>query len=245
MCELEKIPEELKCLNKLELRLISLRILFLKMVALPSGKQSCVHGPAVNVPSKLDNVCTLLPRLPGQTDLVPLKLKRKLGYKKHYMYDFIRPDKVMIALQWLCIHNPLYFDIEVNNDWIKQSMINDHEELFKSITAGNTNNVTHDNITGQDYTNLINDPVLSGPFDILCSRAKANGFNIHNVPSDGNCLFSAITYQLPSIGMQYIDPQALRLMVVDYLEQNPIINGTHYCEFLPEGYELETSNSDR
>ena len=59
--ELEKVPEELKCLNKLELRPISLRIPFLKMVALPSGKQSCVQGPAVNVPSKLDNVCTLLP----------------------------------------------------------------------------------------------------------------------------------------------------------------------------------------
>ena len=58
------------------------------------------------------------------------------------------------------------------------------------------------------------------------------------------CLFSAITYQLPSIGIQYINPQALRLMIVDYLEQNPIINGTHYCEFLLEGYELETSNSD-
>ena len=74
--ELGKVPEELKCLNKLELELISLRIPFLKMVALPSGKQSCVHGPAVNVPSKLDNVCTLLPRLPGQTDLVLLTLDK-------------------------------------------------------------------------------------------------------------------------------------------------------------------------
>ena len=37
--ELGKVPEELKCLNKLELELISLRIPFLKMVALPSGKQ--------------------------------------------------------------------------------------------------------------------------------------------------------------------------------------------------------------
>ena len=83
------------------------------------------------------------------------------------MCDFIRPNKIMIALQWLCIHNPLYFDIEVNNDWIKQSILNDdNEELFKSITAAGNSN-TNDNITGQDCTNLINDPVLSGPFDIL------------------------------------------------------------------------------
>ncbi len=97
--QLEIIPDELKDLNTLELRLVSLRIPFMKMVALPSGKQRCIHGPAVNVPSQVDSVCTLLPRLPSQTELVPLKLKRKLRYKGHHMYDFIRPDKVMCALK--------------------------------------------------------------------------------------------------------------------------------------------------
>ena len=64
--DLDVIPDELKDLNTLELRLISLRIPFMKMVALPTGKQRCIHGPAVNVPSKLDNVCTLLPRMPSK-----------------------------------------------------------------------------------------------------------------------------------------------------------------------------------
>ena len=70
---LSPIPPVLSCLNPLELRLVSLRIPFMKMVALPSGKQRCIHGPAVNVPSKLDSVCTVLPRLPSQTELIPLK----------------------------------------------------------------------------------------------------------------------------------------------------------------------------
>ena len=61
----------------------------MKMVALPSGKQRSIHGPAVNVPSKVDTICNVLPRLPLQTELVPLKLKRKLTYKGHYMYDYI------------------------------------------------------------------------------------------------------------------------------------------------------------
>ena len=56
------------------MRLISLRVPFMKMVALPSGKQRCIHGPAVNVPSKHDSICTMLPRLPSQTELIPLKL---------------------------------------------------------------------------------------------------------------------------------------------------------------------------
>ena len=68
-------PLNFLALNAFELRLISLCIPFMKMVALPSGKQCCIHGPAVNVPSKLDTICTLLPRLPSQTELIPLKLK--------------------------------------------------------------------------------------------------------------------------------------------------------------------------
>ena len=37
--ELDSEPAELSCLNALEQRLISLRVPFMKMVALPSGKQ--------------------------------------------------------------------------------------------------------------------------------------------------------------------------------------------------------------
>ena len=109
--KLPPIPPELSCLNALETRLISLRLPFMKMVALVSGKQRCIHGPAVNVPSKLDSVCTLLPRLPSETELVPLKLKRKLSYKGHYMYDYT--DKVLGALQWLKENNPLYHDMRI------------------------------------------------------------------------------------------------------------------------------------
>ena len=131
--QLQPIPPELSSLNALELRLISLRIPFMKMVALPSGKQCCIHGPAVNVPSKLDTICTLLPRLPSQTELIPLKLKRKLQYKGHYMYNYVRPDKVMNALIWLKANNPLYANISINNDWINESLTND-TELFTSLT---------------------------------------------------------------------------------------------------------------
>ena len=63
--DLDNQPHELSFLNALELRLISLRVPFMKMVALPCGKQRCIHGPAVNVPSNVDHVCTMLPRLPS------------------------------------------------------------------------------------------------------------------------------------------------------------------------------------
>ena len=76
--DLEAIPTELSDFNPLEERLISLRIPFMKMVTLPCGKQRAIHGPAVNVPTDLMPVCMLLPRLPSQAQMVPMKLKRKL-----------------------------------------------------------------------------------------------------------------------------------------------------------------------
>ena len=60
--QLDEIPHELSTLNVLELR-------FMEMVALPSGKQS-IQGPAANVPSKLDSLCTMLPRLPAQSEQI-------------------------------------------------------------------------------------------------------------------------------------------------------------------------------
>ena len=99
--QLPNIPPELSDLNTLELRLICLRLPSMKMVALPSGKQRSIHGPAVNVPSKVDTICNILPRLPSQTELVQLKLKRKLVYKGYYMYDYITPQKLLDALRFL------------------------------------------------------------------------------------------------------------------------------------------------
>ena len=108
---LSQVPPKLSCLNPLEIRLLSLNVPFMKMVALPSGKQRCIHGPAVNVPSKLDSVCTVLPRLPSQSELIPLKLKCKLAYKRHYMFDYVTPGKILNVLRWLKLHI-LYANVE-------------------------------------------------------------------------------------------------------------------------------------
>ena len=68
--QLYEVPPELSGLNALELSLICLQVPFMTMVALPSGKQRSIHGPAVNVPSKVDTICNVLPRLPSQSELV-------------------------------------------------------------------------------------------------------------------------------------------------------------------------------
>ena len=159
--ELEEIPDELKSLNNLELHIICKRILFMKVVKLPRGKQKGIRGAAVNVPADLGPACTLLPRLPADAHIVSLKLKRKLEYKQAYLHDVIRPEKVISALHYLKNNNPLYANIEINEDWIRGWQDGDNDMYdgifvdendkaeasnYKQMPGINCDNVPLDNI---------------------------------------------------------------------------------------------------
>ena len=141
---LDTIPEELMDLRPLEQRLISQRIVFMKLVALPKGGQKSIQGPAVNVPSKLNNICTVLPRLPSTAHVVPFKLKRKLIYKGHYMHEYIRPDKIMKALRWLINSNELYKDIQICQNWEQQWSDGDHDLWQAIVTADSEPDRNHE-----------------------------------------------------------------------------------------------------
>ena len=117
--QLSEIPPELSGLNALELRLISLHVPFMKMVALPPSKQRSIHGPAMNVSAEVDTICDVLPRFPSQSELVPLKLKLKVAYRGHYAYKYIRPQKID-ALSYVKANNPLYADIDINEQWVEE-----------------------------------------------------------------------------------------------------------------------------
>ena len=113
---LDEIPDELKDLNTLELHIICKRIIFMKLVRLPRGKQKGIRGAAVNIPADLGPACNLLPRLPADAHIVSLKLKRKLEYKQAYLHDTIHPEKVITAFHHLKNNNPLYGNIEINEE---------------------------------------------------------------------------------------------------------------------------------
>ena len=55
--------------------------------------------------------------MPSELQLHPVKLKCKLEYKSHYMYDMICRDHVISAITWLKENNSHYTDIKLNEHW--------------------------------------------------------------------------------------------------------------------------------
>ena len=62
-------------------------------------------------------IIEILPHMPSELQLYPVKLKHKLVYKSHYMYDMIRRDHVISPITWLNEHNSYYADIKLNEHW--------------------------------------------------------------------------------------------------------------------------------
>lgn len=104
----------------------------MQIVNLPRGGQKGIKGCVVNVPSTISSITNILPRLPSNCGLVPVKLKRRLKYKGHSMYQAIRPEHFMKALKCLKEINKDYQDIKVDEDWILHCK-DQNEELFKRI----------------------------------------------------------------------------------------------------------------
>ena len=160
----------------------------MKLVKLPRGKQKGIKGAAVNVPADLGPACNLLPGLPADAHIVSLKLKRKLEYKQAYLHDTIRPEKVITALHYLKNNNPLYADIEINEDWIRswQDADNDmYNRVFVSEgdTAVSVGNDTEKDPTYKQMPEINSD---NSPLDSTNDSECENSESENNRPKESN-----------------------------------------------------------
>ena len=165
----------------------------------------------------------------------------------------------MTALRWLKQNNPLYANIDINEEWLQQAMTNDND-LFagmvdqreddasycgNSVNSEPTQNPTTEhnaNSTDNDHNSTLDedgsqtmeyccsqpnfDNALTIAFNTVEQAAQENGFVIHNVPFDGDCLFTSVGYQLEP----RVHKNTLRQMVVNHLDNN----SDFYKEFLSQ-----------
>lgn len=117
------VPAKLSDLNSPAICLISLRILFMKMVALPCGKHHAIHGPAVNRTPDLTSVCIpfLKASISNPDGSKSMNIKNKLCYKRHYVYQHIWPAKgacssIMVEI----VNHQLYMQEYRDEQWLAQ-----------------------------------------------------------------------------------------------------------------------------
>jgi len=106
---------------------------------LPRGGQLSIHGNIVNVPSDVNSTVHCLPRPRSKSQTIPIKLKRRLGYKHHYQFQTVRPNKVLDAAKYLVDTNELFKTegIKVQNvgvDGITLQPMKSGVSLFKTLT---------------------------------------------------------------------------------------------------------------
>ena len=101
-------PDILQKLNQLEKHLISPMIPFMKIMTLPKGLQKGIHGPVVCVPCDLPQVTNTLPRPINDETMVKVKLKRKMEYKGHHLYQNVSVTRIYAAIDSLKKCNPHY-----------------------------------------------------------------------------------------------------------------------------------------
>ena len=83
---------------------------------------------------------------------------------------------------------------------------------------------------------------LSIALQQLRALAHQNSFTIHNAPYDGNCMFSAISYQLQNTSVCNADSSELRQKVADHLEANAALYHDFLCQPIPS--EDDDCNAD-
>ena len=91
-------------LSELENNLIALRIMFQKIYYLPKSRWTGLKDRVINIQiekESLMNTIEKLPRLPAESGLVEVKLKRRIEYKQSHKREYVDPNKIFKALEYL------------------------------------------------------------------------------------------------------------------------------------------------
>ena len=106
--------------------------------------------------------------LPSDQQLLPVSFKRKLEYKGSFIEEWIDVEKVKSYFKWFKKHNPLYKDVELSEDLIKQfeddSLAGAKE--FENI-ATNLINSKEDDIVHPDMEEVDDELYCSDDEDIM------------------------------------------------------------------------------
>ncbi len=135
MLQFTPIPPELCDLNILERHVIAKYIPFAKILTLPKGQQRAIKGAVISVASEVETTVNCLPRPRSESQLLTVKLKRRLCYQGHYQFQTLNMHKVLSALRKLKVIHSEYKDIIINAALSEEELFNEHEQSANDISA--------------------------------------------------------------------------------------------------------------
>ena len=107
MLEVSELPKEFRNIRRLDIVLITRRLLFKKIGITSKGQSPKLKGTLCNVPVDVVDVCRTLPRPADINGIVIVKLKRKLQCRGYVYFESVRPNFIMRLLQYLKLNNSL------------------------------------------------------------------------------------------------------------------------------------------
>ncbi|XP_033764354.1 uncharacterized protein LOC117345389 [Pecten maximus] len=190
-------PVELD-LHQLEERLVALRIPFMQMRELPRGGQLSIHGNVVNVPVDIQPTIKALPRQFEQTT-IPVRIKRKMCYKKCEFTENVRPGHVLTALHWLFKNGDLYKEsgVELDKEWFSKmdqsakEIINTFMEFPSNPNEEQSDDEGHDSDT---FSEISDEDRVIGNADTLIEPICPQNDSIYTfAPGEGQHPLSLYT----------------------------------------------------
>ncbi len=131
--EFDPVPPEIDCLTKVEEQMIAKTLLFMKIKQLPRSRMDAIVDRVIDVPledADVETTVNSLPRLPSESGLVFVKFKRKKSMKNTHQEAWIRPEKIVAAVQKLKqLKNRHYVDMKIKDDYVDRCN-QEKEELW-------------------------------------------------------------------------------------------------------------------
>ena len=177
-------------LNKLEERCVSSRIPFMTIYDAKSGRQKRLRGSVANVPIDIKPLVNSLPRTLDESQVVPLKLKRKMTLKTNEYFENVRPKKVVDAAQYL-VNTELYKEdgIVLDDNWNDERRLLNQEDDNDNGEGDNSENqnATDDNSTDDGFIEVDLQYARDGNQDTMIDDENVDRFRTMTVaPGEGN-----------------------------------------------------------
>ncbi|GIY68381.1 protein farnesyltransferase subunit beta [Caerostris darwini] len=94
---------------------------FMQIQELGRDRQYGIKGSVTNVPNDLHKSVDCLPRNVNDSATIYVKLKKRLSFKSHFMYQCVNPNRVYNAALYL-MNKPLYQsqNVNINLEWLEK-----------------------------------------------------------------------------------------------------------------------------